>query len=392
MFASVERVIQASDAGAHARDSKPPVEIRRMPLSVLGQARAALIDKVQAHVHQTWLEYGPRAEDVRRANAAVRQCLSDMGTELAIADAADVVHACLTGQTLHTHQQQDPQGAYLYPLALAVPGPQHIVDGLIRQSMGAISWWPGWQADAKVVCQTLHGAGQRDRLVHRLLQNGRNDLADLLRTGCDRFAHWRWKTLDNVSRQLLRMEPAVREAVIGMPAKEVAGREESTAAVFLRATAAPEFWTRCRSLQALVRPLSSFSSWLRGCACHEADRRQGRSVQCPWQGCRAPELADRMRALLAELVQVRGTVDDSWAAPQQEILTAFSAQIAGARLKFHWVNEPPYTVWQARALAGCGVEDQRAEGDAANRGATRSDQGPPASSGGGRGGKGGRQG
>ena len=50
------------------------------------------LDKVQAHIHQTWLEYGPTMRSLTRANSVVRQCLSDRGTEFGIADVADVTH------------------------------------------------------------------------------------------------------------------------------------------------------------------------------------------------------------------------------------------------------------------------------------------------------------
>ena len=64
---------------------------RRLPLVVLGHGRVSLGDKLQAFVHQTWLEYGPFVKSVHVANAAVRQCLSDSGTEFGLCDARDVV-------------------------------------------------------------------------------------------------------------------------------------------------------------------------------------------------------------------------------------------------------------------------------------------------------------
>ena len=42
-----------------------------------------------------WLEFGPDVAAVRRANYDVRQVLSDMGTELGICDARDVVGQCV---------------------------------------------------------------------------------------------------------------------------------------------------------------------------------------------------------------------------------------------------------------------------------------------------------
>ena len=54
-------------------------------------------------------------DDVRIANADVRQCLTDMGTEIGIADAKDIVGHCL-GQPSADHRVIGD----LYPLALCV--------------------------------------------------------------------------------------------------------------------------------------------------------------------------------------------------------------------------------------------------------------------------------
>ncbi len=67
------------------------VRERLLPLAVLGCGRMRLSEKLNAHCHQVWLEYGPSIRDCRRANLDVRQCLSDMGTEIGIADARDVL-------------------------------------------------------------------------------------------------------------------------------------------------------------------------------------------------------------------------------------------------------------------------------------------------------------
>ena len=89
LFATVERVVTVDACG-----NTVLVRERRLPLVTLGHGRASLSDKIQAHVYQTWLEYGSRLKHLRRANVVVRQCLSDMGTELGLVDAADVTPMC----------------------------------------------------------------------------------------------------------------------------------------------------------------------------------------------------------------------------------------------------------------------------------------------------------
>ena len=52
------------------------VDERRLPLVTLGHGRTSLEDKVQPHIHQALLEYGPGQDTLQRANCAVRQCLA----------------------------------------------------------------------------------------------------------------------------------------------------------------------------------------------------------------------------------------------------------------------------------------------------------------------------
>ena len=98
VLAVTERVIPRS-----ALDQLQPGQLwpdgliqRRLPVSCLGHGRAALADKLQATVHATWLEYGPSLDTLAQANLDVRQVLTDMGTELAIADAPAVASHCIS--------------------------------------------------------------------------------------------------------------------------------------------------------------------------------------------------------------------------------------------------------------------------------------------------------
>ena len=186
VLATVERVIVRAHVHTAAQPGqpKPAVEIRRMPVVLLGHGRCGLAEKVQAHIHQTWLEYGPSLAQVRAANADVRQVVSDMGTELAIADYHDVVTECLIpkkeqGEQLAIEAQPAAQRPllalpcpvqFLYPLALVVPGTQHILDHALREVLHTLPFWVTWQAEAKAVCQWLSSQGHREFLEERIPQ------------------------------------------------------------------------------------------------------------------------------------------------------------------------------------------------------------------------------
>jgi propionyl-CoA carboxylase beta chain len=50
--------------------------------------------------------------------------------------------------------------------------------------------------------------------------------------------------------------------------KDLAARDSVQATTFLTSVCSSAFWARCHTLQALTAPVTGFSSWLRGCACH----------------------------------------------------------------------------------------------------------------------------
>ena len=251
-FVTVERVVRKSSLEqAVGVGQRPAVEARILPLCVLGFGRMGLAEKLQTHVHQVWLEYGPAVDDVRSANLDVRQCLSDMGTEFAIADANDVVAECL-GQ-----QSEDLGDAgRLYPLALTVPGPQHIIDVSLQRGLQALQWWPAWQRSAKVVCQWMRPANHRLALEDRIQQLGGDPDVVAARkralgSGCNAFAAWRWKTLVLVTKDLQRMKDAVCAAISTVrSAKDLSSRDGGQAAFLLESVRDPAFLgTRCNAWQ-----------------------------------------------------------------------------------------------------------------------------------------------
>ena len=351
-FVTVERVVDAQQASRSVGPAgrKPDVSSRLLPLQTLGCCRMSLADKLQAHVHQVWLEYGPSVADVRRANMAVRQCLSDMGTGRAIGDAADTVAQCVDQQDSRTAGQQE----WLYPLALAVPGTQHILDSALTRGLSTLDWWPEWQRCAKVTCQWLRAQQHRDLLIKNLQDSFQAEtdgqlqqLVSSLQTSVEGFAEWRWKTLNNATRDLGRVREAVCSAIATvMSSGQLASSTGGQAAVFLASASDPSFWRRSAALREFTEPMGTFSSWLRGCECHDLARQDGKLVECPWAGCRAPQMASRTAQALDELAKLR----QRWVSDTDGIATAITASLASLQYKMERVYHEPFTIWQARRV------------------------------------------
>ena len=103
----------------------------------------------------------------------------------------------------------------MFPYAMQVPGPQHILDTILQDAVDRLSWWHAWESDAKCVAQWLHAKSHRAFLQSRLAGHAA-DMAQALDVGCDKFAYWRWKTLFAVTRDLQRMEGVVVAARVGL--------------------------------------------------------------------------------------------------------------------------------------------------------------------------------
>ncbi|MCP4239835.1 MAG: hypothetical protein GY772_04665 [bacterium] len=358
VFGAAERVLRQSDVAGEADSVTGSAVIRRrLPLVSLGQGRASRADKAEAHVHQTFLDYGQCDVMFAAAFRDVRQCLSDMGAEFGIGGFADVRAAYLSGDPVASGAEE--ARGHLFPLALEVPGSQHITDVCLRIGLSALPFWPRWQSQAKVACQFLASANQRDKLrdLLRTGQCGQCDAAaaqaSLLKT-CERFASWRWGTVRRAASGLLRMEAAVR-AVCGPMRdwRQLGVGEGSAGALLVELAKTDAFWWETRAVLWLTTHFAHFSGWLRGCACHEEALRNGRQVVCQWKGCRARELAAKVRSVVQALdVDRRSLVAGQFGPVDVSALgRAVSRSLGAFRDKFTWVNEVPYLVWQVAQAA-----------------------------------------
>ena len=347
IFASVERLVSRADLRGVGPGGLPEVRCRGMPLCVLGTGRQGLAEKTQAHLHQTWLEYGPKMADVRRACAAVVTVLTDLGVEAGVVDALDVVEESLVlGCPASAEAPVENAGGgvrYLFPRAFGVPGPQHAIDGTLHEAIQAQPWWTGFQVRLKAVAQYVRVVAHRRRLRALLTAAEEAAFGDLLAAGCDRFAVWRWQTLHLVTRRLLKMQPAVRAAVTrAEPGVQYTSRGGELGA-FMAAAGDDVFWERMSWLYQVVEVLHRLSSWIKGCHCHEAERKLGKSVVCQWAGCRAQGLAARVRETMGELRALRerlmSEVEEWGDAVVNRVMHTL-------QLKMAWLEHGPALVWQ----------------------------------------------
>jgi hypothetical protein len=338
----LERAVSFSDVDAAC------VRSRHLPLATLGQGKAGVIDKAATITHQTWLEYGPSVASVVASNRLVRQFFSDMGTEFHISDHVDIVSGVLTGTPVGR------QPAYLFPFAIGVPGPQHILDLVIRLTCQSFPWWASWEKRVKTITQYLHSIRHRDLLRQLVIEMvgdsaERVSMFEALRKPIDKWANWRWKTLHKAISGLLRVRSVLRLVFARTDVLDrMAARDSSEASALVSAVLDASTWDCAQALHHLFEDVWEFSGWLRGCECHDAELRAGKVVKCGMKGHRAPYLRKRVSGLCSILQQKRdllypfqfGSVDII------EIGNGFNRLSAMLRTKFHWLDELPFSVWE----------------------------------------------
>ena len=103
------------------------------------------------------------------------------------------------------------------------------------------------------------------------------------------------------------------------------------------------------SFYAFCKPINEFSTWITGCDCHEKQRLAGKRSHftCPFQGCRAPGLSQKVQLMIQCAERSR---DNLKAADHPMMYTSlfsvFNRVIYLAKLRFNWVDSEPYTVWK----------------------------------------------
>ena len=192
-------------------------------------------------------------------------------------------------------------------------------------------------------------------------------MAKSLTLSLNRFAKWRWSTLAKVVRDLLRVREAVKLALGSMSSSnELGSRDEDLARDFWSIANSELFWVRAEGLSSVVKPMRSMQGWLRGCSCHESEYLANDNVKCPWKGCRAPELANRIADLYHEVAKV----PQKWTANEVKLDMfgdTVNALLSMLHLKFAWVNEPPYLIWSVKD-AGSAANFLRARDEEVKRG------------------------
>ena len=89
-----------------------------------------------------------------------------------------------------------PEGGYLFPRALHIPGWKHMWDNLLQRGLSSLRFFPSWLEKFRALVPFLRRQAVQVKFGEHLRSKGLHALALILEgTALPSFADWRWGTL-----------------------------------------------------------------------------------------------------------------------------------------------------------------------------------------------------
>ena len=235
----------------------------------------------------------------------------------------------------------------------------HLCDWLLQTVLRQLRFFPQWMDAAKAVCSFLHTRAYRDKLqslkddtdFRATAEEGTLAALPALRNFHASFAAWRWQTLEQVTRELMRVKIALQgawEHVARTPGffhVKDSGLFAAVGTAIVDAT----FWHHTNLVDSIAQLLRRLRTWAGGCSCHEEQLRNNEQVNCPLKGRRGPELQGRLEGFLNEVDNMRKGLMQTDLGPDvfQDLDFGFRLLAGQTKQKFAWVWELPARLcWQ----------------------------------------------
>ena len=135
--------------------------------------------------------------------ADVYSILSDMGVEIGLCNAPDVMAQWLRGESLVS----DAILSYMFPMALRVPDWNHIIDNAFQETLLALVFWDALHTIFKEVVTFMNLKQNRQELKRLCGEN--KAAAVLVGRHIKALAHWRWGTVAFNLRRLRAAWPCL---------------------------------------------------------------------------------------------------------------------------------------------------------------------------------------
>ena len=213
-----------------------------LPGSTLAYGFASSMNKSVALLHALWLVGGPEAEDVRWLCFNIRSMTTDFGVEMHLLEAPDLVDAFIAfmdGMPMSTRLVK--HGTRMWPRALRVAGWSHTQGNIMKSTAEAFPDWPMYLKHMRALCKCFRNYSYRKHIAKKLGSRYPEARLDaLLRSFTAGFAKWRYETVVEVLRQLLKLRDLCENKL--EPELFVGAQDQDEMAAFFQACKAKDFW------------------------------------------------------------------------------------------------------------------------------------------------------
>jgi hypothetical protein len=262
---------------------------RLLVITFLAFGWMSLTAKAFGMLWKMYLETGPDVSKMRWKLARIFGIVSDGGTESHLADLKDCLPEFFMyiGSVIVVAREQ-----WLLPNCVWASGWHHKLDNIMQDVLESLPFWNAWFLDLRYAIKFLRINTYR-KILRKSADN--NDWDGLhLKKKPPGFIKQRWSTLRNglfawlEIRNILADDDVWREDLFK---KARQGKAASKSRAILRCDL---HFKQARIVFDVVSDIHELRVWASGCACHEADRKKGKPVECFEQGRRLPEVIERV--------------------------------------------------------------------------------------------------
>ena len=316
---------------------------RQIPMG-LGSGSADVQHKVRCMVQKLFVE-SPSLPATKRLLCRLRGCCVDMGTELSMPDLSclsitELIPPWMSEAAPFQEGEDDNMAdgsgmisGFAFPLCMLSAGSVHICNNMAKDIDTQLPGFAQWKEGFVCLVHLIHHGWLRNRIVGRLmLHTSREPLKYLLDHGCPMHAVWKWGSVAECVRCLLKLRkllPSIWDPNKFLESENGGGdqgidkdtKSKLNIPVLTRTIQSDAWWAYAAMIDLLHSCVGRLTKWCESCPCHDwlrvCDRVRrdhwprsivqleqcrdtlgygsgngdGAKFQCPMRGKRAPELA-----------------------------------------------------------------------------------------------------
>jgi len=303
-------------------------------------------DKAMAMLHSIWLISGPSLEGVAWFLASVRSLTTDMGVEKALCDLPNPLasFAAYMGLRCPPHLEEL---THLFPMAVFIPGWNHLINNLLRESFSSLRCWPAMLERLRAFCTFFKVSDYRGVWQRHLAGKGIDGA--VLGNFSAGFAKWRWNTICDVLTQVNRLaDLCTQHFDASLWRKLQDQRHLSTVEACCQD---PYFWTWVSVFQSIAKLVDEARVWGCLCSCHQEELLNGKSIACNRKSRRLHEAGPYIKVWVRRLLDKANTLTLQDCNGMESVLADAEfalRRVAGLALqKFDFLNMLPWSLARA---------------------------------------------